>query len=164
MVLYTGIHHEKAVEIAVDPACCRTDLSHAERPSRQVSELVMRQVGRAAAAPSAQAAGGLQRSRGSRAVVDEQSRRSPRKARQGSSEALSQDSATPCWSDEGWRARCLPLGERGGLSGRGGANALALAPAAAGAKVTGAARRARLLRYTDIAPPHPLDQCLHGHL
>ena len=81
MALYTGIHHQKAVEIAVDPACCRTDLSHAERPSRQVSELVMRQVGRAAAAPSAQAAGGLQRSRGSRAVVDEQSRRSPRKAR-----------------------------------------------------------------------------------
>ena len=33
---------------------------------------------------------------------------------QGSAEALSQHSATPCWSDEGWLARRLPLGERGG--------------------------------------------------
>ena len=80
MVLYTGIHHEKAVEIAVDPACCRTDLSHAERPSRLVSDVVMRHLWRAAGAASAQAVGGLQRPRRSRAVEVEQARRPPRKA------------------------------------------------------------------------------------
>ena len=52
-----------------------------EGPFRQVSEMGMRQVGRAAAAASAQAAGGLQRPRWSRAVEDEQARRTPRKAR-----------------------------------------------------------------------------------
>ena len=48
---------------------------------RQVSEMGMRQLGRAAAAASAQAAGGLQRPRWSRAVEDEQARRTPRKGR-----------------------------------------------------------------------------------
>ena len=43
--------------------------------------MVTRKVGRAAAGPSAQAAGGLQRSRRSRAVEDEQPRWTPRKAR-----------------------------------------------------------------------------------
>ena len=43
--------------------------------------MVTRKVGRAAAGPSAQAAGGLQRSRRSRAVEDEQARWTPRKAR-----------------------------------------------------------------------------------
>ena len=37
---------------------------------------------------------------------------------QGSLEELSQDSAAPSSLDEGWLARRLPLGERGGMHGR----------------------------------------------
>ena len=86
------------------------------------------------------------------------------RGRQGSSEVLSQVLASPWWLDEGWRARRLPLGERGGLSGRNCSDALGRGPAATRAKVTGGSRRARLLRYTDRAAPHPLDQCLPSHL
>ena len=92
------------------------------------------------------------------------SRHAALRGRQGSTEALSRHSATPSWFDEGWRARRLPLGERGGMNGRGSADAVSRAPAAAGGKVTGASRRARLLRYTDRTAPHPLDQCLPSHL
>ena len=52
-----------------------------EGPSRLVSEMGMRHLWRAAAAPSAQAVGGLQRPRRSRAVEDEQARRTARKSR-----------------------------------------------------------------------------------
>ena len=56
-------------------------LSMRERPFRLVSDLGMRHLWRAAGPPSAQAVGGLQPSRRSRAVEDEQARRAPRKAR-----------------------------------------------------------------------------------
>ena len=83
---------------------------------------------------------------------------------QGSLEELSQDSAAPSSLDEGWRARRLPLGERGGMNGRNTSDAVGRGPAAARAKVCWRIRRARLLRYTDRTAPHPLDQCLYGHL
>ena len=47
------------------------------------------------------------------------SRHAALRGRPRSTEALSRHSATPSWFDEGWRARRLPLGERGGLSGAG---------------------------------------------
>ena len=52
-----------------------------KRPFRLVSGEGMRHLWRAAGAPSAQAVGGLQRPRRSRAVEDEQARRPPRKPR-----------------------------------------------------------------------------------
>ena len=92
------------------------------------------------------------------------SRHAGLRGRPGSTEALSRHSATPWWLDEGWRARRLPLGERGAMSGHGSADALGRGPAAAGGKVCRRSERSRLLHYTDRTAPHPLNQCLPSQL
>ena len=117
--------------------------------------LVTRKVGRAAAGPSAQAVGWLQRPRRSRAVENEQARWPPRKARllrgalAGGGSSVVVGRGVACEAPSARRA--------GGIEWtQNSSDPLGRGPAATGGKVCWRIRRARLLRHTDRTAPHPL--------